>query len=128
MKDSLRLKVQISGWLSRGSLLGLIAVITLWLFWLSPPERANPFSIWIFQVLPLLLFLPGVLAGKPRVHAWLCFVILLYFCGAVLTATVPQLRLYGLLQCLLTSVLFTSAMLYARWKSQWLRSQSAAEE
>jgi uncharacterized membrane protein len=121
MNLALEKRVRIAGALSRGSLLGLIALITLWLFWISPPVTANPISIWVFQVVPLLLFLPGVLRGNPRTHIWLCFVILVYFCGAVLTASVPQLRLYGLAQCLLTATLFTSAMFYGRWKSQWLR-------
>ena len=32
------------------------------------------------MALPLLAFLPGVLASHHRAYTWLCFVVLVYFC------------------------------------------------
>jgi uncharacterized membrane protein len=75
--------------------------------------------------LPLLAFAPVVIKGKPRGHAWLCFVLLLYFLEAVIAALIPPpTRWLGLIDCTLLVTLFTSAMLYARWRSQLDRVQA----
>lgn len=123
MSNALEGRVRLTALLTRLSLLGLIVLFSLWTFWISPPKGAHPLSIWVFQVTPLACFLPGVFQGKPRVHIWLCFVILLYFCGGVIAAMTPGLRGYGLIQGGLALALFTSAMFYARWKSRWERQR-----
>ena len=68
------------------------------------------------HLVPLLAFLPGLLQHKPRVHIWLCFFVLLYFCEGVISAfRLPHIvGVLGLLEALLTAGLFVTAMLAAR--------------
>jgi len=41
--------------------------------------REAPWIIWVAYLLPLLIFLPGMLRDRLRSYVWLCFVALLYF-------------------------------------------------
>ena len=108
-------RVRLSALVTRIQLVGLIAIFALWTFWIDPPEGANPLVIWLVQSALLLAFIPSVFRGHSRPHIWLCFVILLYFCfGAVYAFGGSHL---GILLTLLSSGLFCSSMLYARWKS-----------
>ncbi|MFT6916551.1 MAG: putative membrane protein [Motiliproteus sp.] len=119
-------RVRLSALATRVQLLGLILVFALWTFWISPPPGANPLVIWLVQTALLLAFVPSVFKGGSRPHIWLCFVILLYFCfGAVYAMGGSTL---GLLMALLSSGLFCTSMLYARWNSTLsglLRDQQA---
>jgi len=121
---TLESKAKTTGLITRLSFLLLLLFYTLRFLWLAPASSANPWVIWLIYLLPLIGFTPAVLSGKPRPHAWLCFVLLVYFLGAVITATQPNLALFGWIEVILLVTLFNSAMLFARWKSQWLRSAS----
>ncbi|MDN3555076.1 DUF2069 domain-containing protein [Halomonas maura] len=72
-------------------------------------------------VLPLLLFLPSILARRARGHAWLAFVSLLYFTQGVMVATLPGQAPRGILESLVSLALFTGCMGYARFRSRQLR-------
>ncbi len=115
-------RIRLTAWLSRLQLIALIALIGYWTLVQSPPKQANPWIIATVLTFPLLVFVPSVIVGHARGHAWLCFVVLLYFIAAVMNATTPGKELLGLLESLLTLGLFTSAMLFARWKSQLARA------
>ncbi|MBR9883547.1 MAG: DUF2069 domain-containing protein [Oceanospirillales bacterium] len=125
---SLACKTRASRWLTLSSYFGLLILFSLWYLVLVPAKSEHPWVIWLIHMLPLMAFLPVVLKGQPRGHAWLCFVLLLYFMEAVLAALVPNTRWLGLIESLLLATLFTSAMLYARWKSQLKRAQSNAQQ
>lgn len=116
-------KASLAGWITRLTYIGLLAFYSVRLLILAPASSNNPWVIWLIYFLPLLGFAPAVLTGKPRPHAWLCFMLLLYFTGAVLTAIQPTLAIYGWIESLLICVLFISAMMFARWQSQYLRSK-----
>ena len=47
--------------------------------WLQQP----PWIIWLGKLLPLVIFLPGMLRDRLRSYIWLCFVCLLYFVALV---------------------------------------------
>jgi uncharacterized membrane protein len=113
--EQLSRRVRLGALTTRAQLLTLVALFALWTFWLQPPGAANPLVIWLVQSFLLLAFVPSVFQGKPRPHIWLCFVILVYFCIGVVSAVGGSVL--GILQTLLSAGLFTSAMLYARWKS-----------
>lgn len=98
---------------------GLLAWFTLWHIFLIPVPTANPWVILLVHILPLLAFAPVMYSGSPRGHAWLCFVLLLPFIQAVLAASNPNTFTYGIGYVLLISVMFTSAMLYARWRARY---------
>ncbi|MGY4876683.1 DUF2069 domain-containing protein [Vreelandella aquamarina] len=75
-------------------------------------------------VLPLILFLPSVIARRPRGHAWLAFVSLLYFTQGVMVATLPSQAFRGITEALVSLALFTGCMGYARFRSRQLQQMS----
>lgn len=75
-------------------------------------------------LLPLLLFLPSLLGRRPRGHAWLAFVSLLYFMIGVNVAILPGLAWLGWLIALAALVLFGGCTLYSRFRSRQLRAQA----
>lgn len=105
------------------SLLGLCALLLVWHLVLLPVS-SMPWFIAALHIVPLLAFLPALLARKPRPFVWLCFFVLLYFCQGVINAfALPSLTgVLGLLETLLTSSLFIAAMLAARYLSQAQRT------
>lgn len=111
-------KAALSRAITRISYIALLLLFTLWYLLIAPAATANPWVIWLVHLLPLLGFAPVIISGNPRGHAWLCFVLLFYFLGAVLATLMPPTRWLGLAESLLLCVLFTSAMMYARWQSQ----------
>lgn len=113
--EQLAARVQISALATRAQLVALVVLFALWTFWWQPPGDANPLVIWLVQSLLLLAFMPSIFKGQPRPHIWLCFVILIYFCFGVVSAMGGNPL--GVLQTLLSTGLFTSAMMYGRWKS-----------
>lgn len=99
--------------------LGLLGWFTLWHLFLIPVPTANPWVIWLIHMIPLLAFAKVMISGSPRGHAWLCFVLLIPFIQSVLAASNPNTFVYGLVYSLLVGILFTSAMMYARWQSRY---------
>src|SRR5690554_2949742 len=80
--------------------------------------RGMPVSLaiffWLFSVLPLLIFLPGLRQHNVRTHAWLSFVILLYFAHAVSVAFTAGSLFYGVVFCLLCTALFCALVIHIR--------------
>jgi uncharacterized membrane protein len=70
--------------------------------------------IYIVQIIPLLLFLPGLYRTRLRSYAWLSFVILLYFMQGVLTAFETQTRLIGLAEVIICTLLFCCIVVFIR--------------
>ncbi|GAB2799354.1 hypothetical protein GCM10027040_28150 [Halomonas shantousis] len=75
----------------------------------------------LVRVLPLLLFLPSIMTQRPRGHAWLAFVSLLYFMQGTMIATLPDKTWLGLLEIAASLLLFVASMSFARWRSRQLR-------
>lgn len=76
----------------------------------------------VFRVLvsciPLLGFLPGLIAAQFRTGSWLCFVLLIYFVGFTTQLWIPG-NIWGeSIALFLTITLFVSAMMYARWQQR----------
>ncbi|MBY4677107.1 DUF2069 domain-containing protein [Marinobacterium arenosum] len=119
---TLESKVTLTRSLTLLSYFGLLALFLAWYLVLAPVPGANPWIIVLVQSSLLLAFLPTVIKGVPRGHAWLCFVLLLYFVQAVLAASNPATQGLGLAFCGLVGVLFSAAMYYARWKSRLIKA------
>lgn len=86
-----------------------------------------PWIIWLVRLVPLLLFLPGMLADRLRSYIWLCFVCLMYFMSAVLRIfALPQdpVTIAGLVAIV---TLFISAMMYVRWRAPQMRREAGNE-
>lgn len=96
----------------------LLVVITI-----SVPLRpAASVTVWLIQVVPLLLFLPGMLKKNWRTFIWLCFLLLLYFLVAVLNIFSPSVLVIDYLETALICCLFICAMLFCRWHQRYLNA------
>lgn len=111
-------KVAITRALNLASYCSLLTLFVSWYLFLKPVADANPWVIILVQSSLLLGFAGVMLKGNPRGHAWLCFVLLVYFVHAVLTASNPATQELGIIYSGLVGILFTSSMYFARWKSQ----------
>jgi uncharacterized membrane protein len=76
--------------------------------------------LWTVWVLPLLLFLPGLLRGAWKSHLWLCFVLMVYFTVTVSELFDPRREAADWLELAAIVVLFVAAMMYARWRQREL--------
>ncbi len=85
--------------------------------------RSNNGVEWLpvlVRALPLVLFLPSILTRRPRGHAWLAFVSLLYLAQGAMLTTLPGQAWLGWLEVLAAMALFFASALYARWQSRLL--------
>lgn len=96
-----------------------LVLLTLYRGFLLQGDTFNWMPIVAF-VLPLVLFLPSIIGRRPRGHAWLAFVSLLYFTQGVMVATLPSQALRGVTEALVSLALFTGCMGYARFRSRQL--------
>ncbi|WP_075879359.1 DUF2069 domain-containing protein [Vreelandella massiliensis] len=97
-----------------------LMLLTLYRGFLLQGDSFNWRPIVAF-VLPLVLFLPSIIGRRPRGHAWLAFVSLLYFTQGVMVATLPSQALRGVTEALVSLALFTGCMGYARFRSRQLQ-------
>lgn len=97
---------------------------------LNPPQETQTAAallwlsgvgIWLFKVLPLLLFIPGLIQRRHSTSAWLSYVSMLYFVLGVLLTFTPGASGWGWGLSVTTLVLFLSSMLYTRWRKADLR-------
>lgn len=106
--------------LVRSRLIVLAACYGLIIYFLASSLRAlngvalATFVIWFIQILPLVIFLPGLHRNRLRHYAWVSFVVLLYFMHGVLVAFEPARRIYGLVEVFLCTVLFVFLIFYIR--------------
>lgn len=129
--EDLYKKVRISRFITLASYIALMLLFAAWYMVIHPLETGKSWVIWLLHALPLACFIPVMKSGYPRGHAWLCFVLLLYFCEAVLAAaTSVETRSFGVVYSVLVMILFTAAMMYARWASKYQRlyGQAASPE
>ncbi len=116
--DWLEPRVKISRLISLSSFFGLIALLSIYYLWIADLHGARPWVILLIELVPLLLFAPGIISGSPRAYSWLCFVVNLYFIKGALAAFDPNRSLFGILEMLASLAVFVSALLYIRWTFQ----------
>ena len=83
--------------------------------------RQPPLVIWALRVVPLLIFVPGLIRDNLRTYIWLCFVILLYFLTLVLRLFNDPADPVAWVGMGSVVIFFTAAMMYARWRARELR-------
>jgi len=106
------------------SLILLAALLLLLMLWNTLFADLNGARLWLVlsvELAPLLMVLPGVLRGRARAHAWLCFVVNLYFIKGVLSTLYIGREWLGWIELGLSVSLFISALLYVRWRFQYER-------
>lgn len=104
-------------WVATLALMAALQVVYVFETLLLPTfdRPANP-VVWAVQALPLAAFVPGMLARKPRIFIWLCFLLLIYFAVAVLSVFTHPHGFYSWAELLLISSLYVASMLFARWR------------
>ncbi|MBY6199289.1 DUF2069 domain-containing protein [Vibrio hangzhouensis] len=101
--------------------LALLSWVALWHGYLSPHPHINPLALTVAWLIPLLLPLPGILAGKPYTHAWANFVLMLYFLHALTLLYADEgERWLAVVELLLTTIAFVGNTVYARMKGKEL--------
>jgi uncharacterized membrane protein len=85
-----------------------------------------PWVIWLVKLVPLLIFLPGMLRDRLRTYLWLCFVSLGYFVGLVERIFAQPGSTLAICGLTAVVVLFCSAMMYVRWRARDLQASGDA--
>lgn len=122
--DWLAPRLKISRALSLFSFAALLVLLLVWNLAFADLHGARTWVVLSIQLLPLLLLAPGLLLGNARAHAWTCFVVNIYFIQGVLAAIDPNRALFGVLETVISLLLFCSALLYVRWKFQYDRKMA----
>ncbi len=108
-------------WLALAGNLGLMVWIALWQLNLSPHPHITPMNLTIAWLIPILLPLPGILAGKPYTHAWANFILMLYFLHAFTIIYIDDgERWLAVVELGLTFAAFLGNTLYARHRGKEL--------
>ena len=108
-------------WLALLSYLGLLAWVTLWQFVLVEERVYGTLFIAIVYILPLLLPLRGIIAGKPYTHAWANFVVLFYVIHGITAGyAAPQELGYAITELILATGMFAGCRLFARLRGREL--------
>tara|TARA_B110000008_G_C16849212_1_gene516077 strand:+ start:636 stop:1070 length:435 start_codon:yes stop_codon:yes gene_type:complete len=101
--------------------LSLLLWVVAWQTTLSPHPHLSNVTLAIAWAIPLLLPLPGILAGKPYTHAWANFVLMLYFLHAFTILYVDGgERLLAAVELLLTTLGFAGNILFTRFRAKEL--------
>jgi uncharacterized membrane protein len=103
------------------SFLALAALLAVNTLFFADLHGARTWVVLAIQLVPLALLAPGMIMGNARAHAWVCFVVNLYFIQGVLAAIDPARSLVGWLESGLSLLLFCAALLYTRWRFQYNR-------
>lgn len=111
---TLKQKLRIGQLIAIGSYAALLVFFTLH----NLLQDSGSLRTWLVSVLPLLIFIPGLLKQTHRTYSWICFMSLMYF-----VIIIPLLMSRGLWSdwviTILVCTLFISAMMTSRWLQYW---------
>ncbi len=92
---------------------------------LAPMGGRDPnYTMLAIHILPLLLFLPGILRRNQRTYAWLSFLLLLYFVLTVEGLFSPFASNYHWLALALLGGLFCGCIGFIRWAGMHYKWQA----
>lgn len=106
-------RAHLATWVSWLVLL-VVQVVDAW-------QMQLPWIIWLGKVVPLLIFLPGMMRDNLRSYIWLCFVSLLYFLVLVERLFAQPDSVLAMIGMFAVVVLFLAAMLFVRWRARELK-------
>ncbi len=99
----------------------LLAWVTIWQFSLVEERVYSTTFIALIYILPLLLPLRGIIAGKPYTHAWANFIVLFYIIhGFTAGYAAPDELLYAVIELVLATGMFIGCSAYARMRGREL--------
>ncbi len=111
-----------------GSHVGLLLMMVLTTVVIPSGGRAPNWTVGLLLSVPLLGLLPGVVRGGFTTHIWTSFVAMLYFAIAVTNLFLPRGALSDWIELVLSVALFTSTMLFVRWRSRARRGTAVVHE
>lgn len=109
----------------RAALVGyfaLFALVVAWHGWWAPPTHFSVPLVLALTAGPLLFPLYGLLAGSPYTYAWTSFLALPYFVHGVGEAYAGPSRGLGAGELVLSLLLYTGAVFYARLRGRELKA------
>ncbi len=109
---------------------GIIAFMLLGMLPSLLEGFATPrWTIDLLYIVPIAIFLPFLKHDAPKRYAWLCFVILVFFCEGVLDAFAwPATEaFYGFGTIAVSCEIFIASMLATRWAGQLLARSAAPD-
>ena len=110
-------KAHVLTWLAWAVLL-LTQIMDVWV-------HHMPVIILLGKLVPLLIFLPGMVRENLRSYVWLCFVSLLYFISLEERLFAQPGSFLAIAGMLAVVSLFISSMLFVRWRARELKSSPA---
>lgn len=97
--------------------LGILILLPLWIWVLSPPELLSQQATTILWYLPALFPLRGILLNKPFTYAWSGFIAVFYISQAITTLISTEGEQYlALIELILASCWFAGASMFSRWR------------
>ncbi|MCW8108124.1 DUF2069 domain-containing protein [Alteromonas ponticola] len=100
---------------------GLLLLVASWHFIIVEETPYSALFIFLFYILPLLLPFKGLIQGKPYTHAWANFIVMFYLLhGFTISYAEPTLRIYGIIEILLSSCMFIGCSFFARKRGREL--------
>jgi len=75
----------------------------------------TPPILLVFAVIPLLIFIPGLLKKQHRSISMLCFASLIYFTAIVANVFEPDRSIFDIIAMVSVVTVFITAMMYSRW-------------
>lgn len=103
---------------SRKIVLILLFLLILYYLWLHLATGVDPLFRTLVSIIPLLMFVPGIIYRKYKAASLLCFVLLLYFMVTVQSLFTPGSTLIESLVMADIVILFTISMFYSRWQQR----------
>lgn len=112
-------KARMAKWITLLLLSLLMFMLALETLMLAPASvgAAAMVLVMILKLLPLIFFFSPVYHGRPMSAVWLGFLLMLYFCWAILGLYEHGLAgKLAMAKAVLIGVCFVSAMLFTRWQ------------
>ncbi|WP_166423836.1 DUF2069 domain-containing protein [Paraglaciecola sp. 20A4] len=99
----------------------LVAWLVIWHFVLTIDKNTSTTFTVLFWIIPILLPIRGLLAGKPYTYAWTNFIVMYYLLhGLTAVYAVEGERIYAAIEILLCVGLFSGCSFYARLRGREL--------
>lgn len=101
-------------WIGLGSFLALMGILALTTFWPTPVEGASKTAILLIKLVPLVIFLPGLVRGRNLTYIWACFMMMIYFAPLSVNSYLYDWPLSTVIPLGLTLVFFVAALFKLR--------------
>lgn len=101
-------------WVGLVSFFALMAILALTTFWPEPVEGPSKTVILMIKLVPLLIFVPGLLRGRNITYIWACFMMMIYFAPLSVSSYLYGWPMSSVIPMALTLVFFVAALFKLR--------------